>query len=48
LKESFGEFVEKRGVNADLLEFIEKYSEWKEQREYVQWLSNMKEFVSAK
>ncbi|KAI7898189.1 mitochondrial glycoprotein [Cokeromyces recurvatus] len=47
LQNQFERYLEERGVNAALANFLPGYVEYKEQKEYVQWLQNMKNFVSA-
>lgn len=43
----FGRYLEERGVNAGLATFLPDYVEYKEQKEYVNWLEKVKGFVSA-
>lgn len=43
----FGRYLEERGVNAGLAAFLPDYVEYKEQKEYVNWLEKVKGFVSA-
>lgn len=38
-------YLEERGINTRLALFIPDYLDWKEQKEYVRWLSNVKNFV---
>jgi complement component 1 Q subcomponent-binding protein, mitochondrial len=38
-------YLEERGVNSALASFISDYAELKEQREYVNWLKNLKTFI---
>ncbi|KAH8595243.1 mitochondrial glycoprotein [Bisporella sp. PMI_857] len=40
-------YLEERGVNTALAIFVPDYIEVKEQKEYVRWLSNVKDFVAA-
>merc|ERR1712187_932281 len=40
-------FLEERGINAELANMIPDYIQVKEQKEYVRWLENVKNFVSA-
>lgn len=40
-------YLEERGVNAALAIFVPDYIDMKEQREYLRWLSNVKDFVEA-
>ncbi|CAO3685919.1 unnamed protein product [Umbelopsis ramanniana] len=43
----FERYLEERGVNTALANFLPDYVEYKEQKEYLQWLQNVKSFVSA-
>ncbi|KAL9547248.1 hypothetical protein MBANPS3_006252 [Mucor bainieri] len=47
LQTLFERYLEERGVNAALANFLPDYVEYKEQKEYTQWLQNMKNFVSV-
>ncbi|ORZ12230.1 mitochondrial glyco protein [Absidia repens] len=47
LQSLFEKYLEERGVNAGLAAFLPDYVEYKEQKEYTQWLDNVKGFVSA-
>ncbi|SAM08431.1 hypothetical protein [Absidia glauca] len=47
LQSLFEKYLEERGVNAGLAAFLPDYVEYKEQKEYTQWLENVKGFVSA-
>ncbi|KAI8379780.1 mitochondrial glycoprotein [Radiomyces spectabilis] len=47
LQNLFERYLEERGINAALASFLPDYIEYKEQKEYVQWLQNVKDFVSA-
>jgi complement component 1 Q subcomponent-binding protein len=38
-------YLEERGINTRLALFIPDYLDWKEQKEYVRWLNNVKNFV---
>jgi len=40
-------YLEERGVNTALAIFVPDYIDMKEQREYLRWLSNVKDFVEA-
>jgi complement component 1 Q subcomponent-binding protein len=40
-------YLEERGVNTPLALFVPDYIDMKEQREYLRWLSNVKDFVEA-
>ncbi len=46
LQENFSVFLEERGFNDALAEFIPAYIEYKEQNEYMRWLKNVEEFVA--
>ncbi|KAL0259850.1 Mitochondrial acidic protein mam33 [Diplodia seriata] len=41
------EFLEERGIDTRMALFIPDYIDYKEQREYLKWLENLKGFVSA-
>jgi len=47
VQEEFEKWLNERGVNETLGTFIPGYSEYKEQKEYVRWLENVKNFVQA-
>ena len=40
-------YLEERGINTPLALFVPDYIDMKEQREYLRWLSNVKDFVEA-
>lgn len=40
-------YLDERGVNTALALFVPDYIDFKEQREYLRWLSNVKSFVEA-
>ncbi|MCJ1261842.1 hypothetical protein MMC22_001710 [Lobaria immixta] len=40
-------YLDERGVNTELALWIPEYIDFKEQREYLNWLSNVKSFVDA-
>ncbi|KAL5359757.1 mitochondrial glycoprotein [Aspergillus floccosus] len=40
-------YLEERGINAELANMIPDYIQVKEQKEYVRWLENVKNFISA-
>ncbi|TVY75871.1 Mitochondrial acidic protein MAM33 [Lachnellula suecica] len=40
-------YLDERGVNAALAIFVPDYIDMKEQKEYLRWLSNVKDFVAA-
>ncbi|EAS34509.1 regulatory protein suaprga1 [Coccidioides immitis RS] len=40
-------YLEERGIDAALASFIPDYIDFKEQREYVRWLGNLKKFVEV-
>jgi complement component 1 Q subcomponent-binding protein, mitochondrial len=40
-------YLDERGVNTELALFVPDYIDWKEQKEYMGWLNNVKGFVSA-
>lgn len=41
------QFLEERGINSALAVFVPEYMDVKEQREYLDWLNNVKGFVDA-
>lgn len=47
LQAMYENYVRERGVNEQLAWFLTRYVDYKEQREYVLWLENMKKFVDA-
>ncbi|KAF9225704.1 regulatory protein suaprga1 [Gyrodon lividus] len=47
VQEEFEKFLQERGINENLATFIPEYSEYKEQKEYIRWLDNVKNFVDA-
>ncbi|KAL8673535.1 MAG: hypothetical protein Q9168_002024 [Polycauliona sp. 1 TL-2023] len=40
-------YLNERGINTALALWVPEYIDWKEQREYLSWLSNVKTFVDA-
>ena len=46
LIENFQTFVEERGLDSELSEFIQEYLTFKEEEEYKEWLKNVKDFVA--
>ncbi|KAK7044395.1 mitochondrial glycoprotein [Favolaschia claudopus] len=47
LQENFESFLRERGIDEKLAEFVPQYAQYKEQREYVDWLKNVESFVKA-
>lgn len=47
LQQLFAQYLEERGVDTALASFLPDYVEYKEQKEYIRWLENVKDFVSA-
>ncbi|EPQ25648.1 uncharacterized protein PFL1_06785 [Pseudozyma flocculosa PF-1] len=47
VQEQFENFLVERGIDQDLALFIPNFAEYKEQKEYCQWLENVKDFVDA-
>ncbi|CAO3646833.1 unnamed protein product [Cunninghamella blakesleeana] len=47
LQSLFEKYLEERGVDSGLAAFLPDYVEFKEQKEYTQWLSSVKDFVAA-
>ncbi|CAA6661614.1 unnamed protein product [Spirodela intermedia] len=45
LQTEFYNFLDRRGIKPSLTEFLQDYMIKKEEREYVTWLKNMKEFI---
>ncbi|KAH6879390.1 regulatory protein suaprga1 [Coprinopsis sp. MPI-PUGE-AT-0042] len=45
LQEEFEKFLQERGINESIAQFIPDYAEFKEQKEYVKWLDRVKNFV---
>ncbi|KAG1763720.1 mitochondrial glycoprotein [Suillus occidentalis] len=47
VQEEIEKWVQERGIDESLAMFVPEYSEYKEQKEYVRWLDNVKNFVDA-
>ncbi|KAJ9121167.1 hypothetical protein QFC24_004841 [Naganishia onofrii] len=47
VQSQFEQFLEERDVNGNLAMFIPLYAEYKEQKEYVSWLGNVKNFIDV-
>ncbi|KIM21345.1 hypothetical protein M408DRAFT_80662, partial [Serendipita vermifera MAFF 305830] len=47
LQEGFEAFLAERGIDENLALLIPEYAEWKEQKEYIDWLKGVKGFVAA-
>jgi len=47
LQEEFERFLQERGINESLAFFIPEYAQYKEQKEYVDWLTEVKNFIDA-
>ncbi|KAK5075280.1 Mitochondrial acidic protein mam33 [Lithohypha guttulata] len=47
LQQMYDNYIGERGINTQLVWFLTRYVDYKEQREYVQWLDNMKKFIDA-
>eukprot|EP00612_Vaucheria_litorea_P000364 CAMPEP_0171453692 /NCGR_PEP_ID=MMETSP0945-20130129/1291_1 /TAXON_ID=109269 /ORGANISM="Vaucheria litorea, Strain CCMP2940" /LENGTH=228 /DNA_ID=CAMNT_0011978595 /DNA_START=133 /DNA_END=819 /DNA_ORIENTATION=+ len=45
LQETFHTYLQDKGIGKDMAEFICMYSDMKEQKEYVKWLQNVRNFV---
>jgi complement component 1 Q subcomponent-binding protein len=45
LQEQFAKYLEERGFDSGLSDFMHQYAQWKEQNEYVDWLKRVKHFV---
>ncbi|KAG0675781.1 Mitochondrial acidic protein mam33 [Pichia californica] len=46
LQESFNQYLNSRGINSSLADFILAYAGVKENNEYLDWLSNLKKFTA--
>ncbi|KAH9018720.1 regulatory protein suaprga1 [Lactarius pseudohatsudake] len=47
LQEEFEKFLQERGINESLAFFVPEYAQHKEQKEYVDWLGKVKNFIDA-
>ncbi|CAL1699055.1 unnamed protein product [Somion occarium] len=47
VQEEFEKFIQERGINESLALFVPEYAEHKEQKEYIEWLANVKKFIEA-
>ncbi|KAF8343106.1 mitochondrial glycoprotein [Cantharellus anzutake] len=47
VQELFEQYLEERGINSSFAVFIPEYAEMKEQKEYVKWLSTVKQFIDV-
>jgi complement component 1 Q subcomponent-binding protein len=47
LQTTFGRYLEERGIDTALATFLPDYIDYKEQKEYVNWLKGINDFVSA-
>ncbi|KZV98167.1 mitochondrial glyco protein [Exidia glandulosa HHB12029] len=47
VQEEFERYLSERGIDESLALFIPDYAEYKEQKEYVSWLSNVKTFIDV-
>jgi len=47
LQEELDKFLQERGINESLALFIPEYAQFKEQKEYVDWLGKVKNFIDA-
>ncbi|RZC67457.1 hypothetical protein C5167_011139 [Papaver somniferum] len=47
LQASFGEYLEMRGIDGSLANYLHKYMMKKQGKEYKEWLKSMKEFVES-
>lgn len=47
LQTTFGRYLEERGIDTALATFLPDYIDYKEQKEYVNWLKDVNDFVSA-
>ena len=46
LKDSVEHYLEERGINGELVEFVGDYAHAKELKEYANWLEKVQSFVS--
>jgi complement component 1 Q subcomponent-binding protein len=44
--ENFHDYLEERGLSSDFAQFLSEYLEYKEQKEYSNWLKSVSEFVN--
>jgi complement component 1 Q subcomponent-binding protein len=47
LQEEFEKFLQERGINESLAFFVPEYAQYKEQKEYIEWLGKVKNFIDA-
>jgi len=47
VQENFDRFLKERAIDEHLALFVPEYAQYKEQKEYVQWLENVGKFVEA-
>jgi complement component 1 Q subcomponent-binding protein len=47
LQVTFSKYLEERGIDTALATFLPDYIDYKEQKEYVNWLKDVNDFVSA-
>lgn len=47
VQSSFEQYLESRGINSDLADFVIEYSSHRENKEYFAWLNKFKTFVEA-
>jgi complement component 1 Q subcomponent-binding protein len=47
LKKGFHKYLEIRGIKASTTNFLHEYMISKDSREYMGWLSNLKQFIEA-
>ncbi|KAH9054837.1 regulatory protein suaprga1 [Lactarius vividus] len=47
LQEEFEKFLQERGIDESLAFFVPEYAQHKEQKEYVDWLGKVKNFIDA-
>ncbi|CAE6427090.1 unnamed protein product [Rhizoctonia solani] len=47
VQEEFERYLDERGIGGDLALFVPDYAEYKEQKEYVKWLQNVKSFIDV-
>ena len=47
LQKAFGDYLEERGINAELGDYLIAAADGKEQKEYLQWLKGIKGFIRS-
>ena len=47
LQDQFHQYLVERGFDEEFGNFVAEYAEWKEQGQYMNWLSQVKQFVDS-